>query len=81
MDMADHTTDGLIILHIARLTTVPTTVRVSTGWIGAASREPISKSRSKMSAMARLRHADLVEQCPFAGVHRKTFAQAKFFSV
>jgi hypothetical protein len=30
--------------------------------------------------LARMRHAD-VEQCPFAAVHRKTFAQAEFFSV
>ncbi len=37
MDMADHTTDGLIIVPIARLTTVPTTVRASTGG-GAAGR-------------------------------------------
>jgi hypothetical protein len=29
----------------------------------------------------RLRHAELVEQCPFAAVYRKTFAQAEFFSV
>jgi hypothetical protein len=39
MDMADHTTDigGLIIVDIARLTIVRTTVRVSTGG-GAAGR-------------------------------------------
>ena len=33
----------------------------------------------RFSALARLRHADLVEQCPFSEVHRKTFAQAEFF--
>ena len=52
MDMADHTTDGLIILHIARLTTVPTTVRVSTWWIGAA--------KKKLTAQA-------MPQTPLAG--------------
>jgi hypothetical protein len=31
--------------------------------------------------LARLRHADLVERCLLAGVHRRTFAQAEFFSV
>jgi hypothetical protein len=31
--------------------------------------------------VARLRHADYVEQCPLSGITRKTFAQAEFFSV
>jgi arylsulfatase A-like enzyme len=38
-------------------------------------------SRQVSRLVARLRYADLVEQCPFAGLHRKTFAQAEFFSV
>jgi hypothetical protein len=29
--------------------------------------------------LARMRHADLVKQCPLSEVHRKTFAQAEFF--
>jgi hypothetical protein len=37
------------------------------GGLGRLVGTNLPKSRSKMSAMARLRHADLVEQCPFAG--------------
>jgi hypothetical protein len=37
--------------------------------------------RERFSPMARLRHADLVEQCPLAVAHRKTPAQTEFFSV
>jgi hypothetical protein len=37
--------------------------------------------RERFSPLAHLRDADLVEQCPLAGVHRKTFAQTEFFSV
>jgi hypothetical protein len=33
------------------------------------------------SFVAPLRHADCIEQCPLAGVTRKTFAQTEFFSV
>src|SRR5882762_6183648 len=31
-----------------------------------------------MSALAPLRHADCVEQCPLSGVTRKTFAHTEF---
>jgi hypothetical protein len=31
--------------------------------------------------LARLRHADRIEQCPLSGLTRKTFAQPEFFSV
>jgi hypothetical protein len=31
--------------------------------------------------LARLRHADCIEQCPLSGVTQKTFAHTEFFSV
>jgi len=33
----------------------------------------------RLPFIARLQHADLVEQCPFLEVHQKTSAQAEFF--
>jgi hypothetical protein len=42
---------------------------------------PAQRARAqRLRALARLRHAHLVEECPLAGVHRKTFAQAEFFA-
>ena len=35
----------------------------------------------RLSALAPLRHADCIEQCPLSGVTRKTFAHSEFFSV
>jgi hypothetical protein len=35
----------------------------------------------KVPLLARLRHADRIEQCPLSGLTRKTFAQPEFFSV
>ena len=35
----------------------------------------------RLCALARLRHADCIEQCPLSGVTRKTFARTELFSV
>src|SRR6202022_141825 len=35
----------------------------------------------RLSALAPLRHADCIGQCPLSGVTRKTFAHTEFFSV
>jgi hypothetical protein len=35
----------------------------------------------RLLLLARLRHADCIEQCPLSGVTRKTFARTEFFSV
>src|SRR6266481_1046735 len=35
----------------------------------------------RFRALAPLRHADCIEQCPLSGVTRKTFAPTEFFSV
>jgi hypothetical protein len=48
---------------------------------GFGGRADLICSRQVSRLVARLRHADLFEQCPFTGLHRKTFAQAEFFSV
>src|SRR3981189_3210234 len=37
--------------------------------------------RERFRSLARLRHADCIEQCPLSGVTRKTFARSEFFSV
>jgi hypothetical protein len=34
-----------------------------------------------LPSLARLRHADCVEQCPSSGAKRKTYARTEFFSV
>jgi len=40
-----------------------------------------SSATPARQGLARLRHADRIEQCPLSGVTRKTFAHIEFFSV